>query len=176
MTAARGRGYIAAAVFVAAIVLANVLTTRYGFVEVGLDLEATAGTFAAGLALGVRDLIGDRRLMLAAVTIGALLSFAFADGRIALASFVAVLVSELADWQVYERVTAWPTAVLASNVVGAVVDTFLFLLIAGFFTWDAVPGQLVGKVVWATLVPLGLIYAVRSARAVHGDRLRPEGA
>jgi len=34
--------------FVAAIVLANWLTSRYGFVSVGLGLSATAGTYAAG--------------------------------------------------------------------------------------------------------------------------------
>lgn len=164
----RRLGYAAAAAFVVSIVAANYVTTRYGFVGVGLGLTATAGTYLAGLALGLRDVVQDalgRWGVLAVITVGAAVSYALADGRIATASAIALLLSEVADWRVYTPLRdRWPAAVLASNVVGAVVDTFAFLLIAGFFTWHAVPGQLVGKVVWATLVPLGLIYAARSAR------------
>lgn len=181
MSAARPLGYAAAGGFVASIVAANYVTTRYGFVPVGLGFTAAAGTYLAGLALGLRDVIQEglgRTAVLVVILIGAAVSFAVADGRIALASGVAVLVSELADLAVYTpiRKRAWPAAVLASNTVGAFVDTVVFLIVAGFFAWSAVPGQMVGKVVWATLVPLGLIYAVRSARAVPRHGLRPEGA
>jgi uncharacterized PurR-regulated membrane protein YhhQ (DUF165 family) len=177
----RRTGIAAALGFVASIVLANWLTTRYGFVGVGFGLTATAGTFAAGLALGLRDLVHDglgRWGVLAVIAIGAAVSYAVADPRIATASAVAVLISELADLSVYAplRKRAWAAAVLASNTVGAFVDTVVFLWLAGFFAWSAVPGQMVGKVAWATLIPLGLIYAARSARAVPGNRLRPEGA
>lgn len=177
----RTLGAAAAAGFIAAIVAANYVTTRYGFVTVGLGLTATAGTYFAGFALGLRDLIQDglgRRFVFAVILVGAAISYAVSDAHIATASAVAVLVSELADLAVYTplRARAWPLAVLASNTVGAFVDTALFLVIAGFFTWGAVPGQLVGKVVWATLVPLGLIYAARSARAVPRNRVRVEGA
>jgi uncharacterized PurR-regulated membrane protein YhhQ (DUF165 family) len=178
----RRLGYAAAAGFVLSIVAANYVTTRYGFVGVGLGLTAAAGTYLAGLALGLRDVIQDglgRVAVLVVILIGAAVSFAVSNPHIAMASAVAVLVSELCDLAVYtpiKRSGKWPLAVLLSNTVGAVVDTFLFLTIAGFFTWAAVPGQLVGKVVWATLVPLGLIYAVRSGRAVSSNRLRPESA
>jgi len=165
----RRSGVAAAVGFVAAIVLANYITTHYGFVAVGLGYTATAGTYAAGLALGLRDAIQDtlgRRAVLAVILIGAAVSYAVADANIATASAAAVLVSELADLAVYTpiRKRAWAAAVLLSNTVGAFVDTIVFLTLAGFFTWSAVPGQMVGKVVWATLVPLGLIYAGRSAR------------
>jgi hypothetical protein len=116
--------------------------------------------------------------VVAVILIGALVSYVVADARIATASAVAVLLSELADMAVYEplRSKSWPAAVLASNTVGAFVDTLVFLTVAGFFAWSAVPGQMVGKVVWATLVPLGLIYALRGERAVLRHRVRPEGA
>lgn len=175
----RTTGYAAALGFIASIVLANYVTTRYGFVSVGLGFTAAAGTYLAGAALGLRDLIQEglgRLAVIVVILIGAGASFLVADGRIALASGVAVLVSELADLAVYTplRRKAWPAAVLASNTVGAVVDTFVFLTIAGFFTWAAVPGQLIGKVIWATLVPLGLVYVARSVRggesvAVSGE-------
>jgi uncharacterized PurR-regulated membrane protein YhhQ (DUF165 family) len=166
----RRLGIAAALGFVASIVLANWLTTRYGFVGVGFGLVATAGTFAAGLALGLRDLVHDglgRWGVLIVIAVGAAVSYLVADPRIATASAVAVLLSELADFSIYAplRRRAWAAAVLASNTVGAFVDTVIFLWVAGFFAWSAVPGQMVGKVVWATLVPLGLIYAVRSARS-----------
>jgi uncharacterized PurR-regulated membrane protein YhhQ (DUF165 family) len=173
-------GWAAAVGFVVSIVLANWLTTRYGFVSVGPGLTATAGTFAAGAALGLRDLVHDglgRWGVLAVIAVGATVSFAVSDPRIAVASAVAVLLSELADWSVYAplRRRWWPAAVLASNTVGALVDTVVFLTVAGFFTWNAVPGQMVGKVVWATLVPLGLIYVARGRRAVpvRGGRAEP---
>ena len=169
-TVNRSTGYAAALAFVVSIVAANYVTTRYGFVGVGLGLTATAGTFLAGLALGLRDIIHDalgRGVVLAVILIGAVVSYAVSDPRIATASAFAVLLSELADLAVYEplRRRAWAAAVLASNTVGAFVDTVAFLWLAGFFAWGAVEGQMVGKVVWATLVPLGLIYAARSARS-----------
>lgn len=178
----RSTGFAAAVGFIASIVLANYLTTRYGFVQVGLGFTAAAGTYAAGAALGLRDVVQDglgRWAVLAVILIGAGLSFAVSDGRIALASGIAVLVSELADLAVYTPLRARgsrPLGVLLSNTVGAFVDTIVFLTIAGFFAWSAVPGQMVGKVVWATLVPLGLIYAVRSGRVVSRHGLRPESA
>lgn len=169
-TTPRPLGVLAALGFVAAIVAANYLTTAYGFVSVGLGLTASAGTYAAGAALGLRDLIQDglgRWGVLVVILVGAGVSFAVSDPRIAIASAVAVLVSEIADLAVYTplRQRSWPAAVLASNTVGALVDTVAFLTIAGFWAWGAVPGQMVGKVIWATLVPLGLIYAVRSLRS-----------
>lgn len=165
----RPLGLAAAAGFVVSIVAANYVTTRYGFVGVGLGLTATAGTFCAGLALGLRDVIHDtlgRWGVLAVIVVGAVISYAVSDPRIATASAAAVLLSELADTTVYAplRQRAWAAAVLLSNTVGAFVDTVVFLWIAGFFAWGAVSGQMVGKVVWVTLVPLGLLYAVRSAR------------
>jgi queuosine precursor transporter len=165
----RSLGLAAAAGFIAAIVAANYVTTRYGFVGVGLGLTATAGTYLAGLALGLRDVIQEglgRLAVFAVILIGAAISYAVSSHQIAVASAVAVLLSEAADMAVYTplRRRMWPLAVLLSNTVGAFVDTVVFLWIAGFFAWGAVEGQMVGKVIWATLVPLGLIYAIRSAR------------
>lgn len=165
----RPLGLASAAGFVGSIVLANYVTSRYGFVGVGLGLTAAAGTYLAGLALGLRDVIRDTlgmAGMLAVILVGAVVSYAVADHRIATASATAMLVSEVTDALVYERLRSRsrPLGVLLSNLVGSFVDTVLFLTIAGFFTWGQVPGQMVGKVVWATLVPLGLIYVARSAR------------
>jgi hypothetical protein len=55
--------------------------------------------------------------------------------------------------------------------VGAAVDTFLFLWLAGFPVWPSVPGQMVGKLA-ATVLP---VVAVVVGRAVLRYRVRPEG-
>jgi uncharacterized PurR-regulated membrane protein YhhQ (DUF165 family) len=74
---------------------------------------------------------------------------------LALASGIAFLASELADLSVYEplRRRGWWQAVAASNVVGLVVDSALFLWLAfgslAFF-W----GQAVGK---ATMTVVALV-------------------
>lgn len=151
--------------YVAAVVLANVLTDHFEFVPVWFGVSATAGTYAAGAALFTRDLLQDaagRRAVLAAILIGAAVSWGLSSPALAAASGAAFLVAELADMAVYtplRRRGRWAYAVLASNTVGAVVDTFLFLWLAGFPIWQAAPGQLIGKLLWATLLPLLLVTA-----------------
>ena len=153
------------AAFVACVWLANLLTERYGFVSVGFGLTATAGTYAAGLSFGIRDAlheVGGRRIVFAAIAVGAVLS-SFISPSLALASGVAFALSETADLAVYEplRRRRWVLAVIASNLVGAVADTGVFLHLAGFPVRDALAGQLVGK----ALMILPSIVIVRAVRS-----------
>lgn len=147
---------------VASVALANVLTSHYGLIPAGFGLMVTAGTYAAGLSLGLRDALhstGGIRWVLAAVAGGAVLSLFLGDGRIALASAAAFALAELADTAVYAplRRRGWRRAVTASNVVGALADTLLFLWLAGFgVTASAVGGQLLVKAVWMTLLALAV--------------------
>lgn len=149
---------VAAVGLVGSVVLANWLTEQYEFVRIGFGLSTTAGTLAAGAALALRDALQDtagKWVVFAAVAVGAVMSFVIASPQLAVASAVAFAVSELADMRVYTPLRSragfgsrrWSAAVLASGVVGAVVDTALFLGIA--FGWAAVMpamwGQLVGK-------------------------------
>lgn len=149
------RAVPAAVLYVALIVLANVVTSRYGLVPVGFGLAATAGVYAAGATLTVRDVVqeaGGRWLTLGLIGAGTGLSAAFGSGRIAVASAVAFLLSELADLAVYTvtRPRGWTPAVWASFVVAAPFDTVLFLWLAGFpVTGPGLGGQLLGKT-WAT--------------------------
>lgn len=150
------RAIAASAALLAAIALANLVTTHYGQVSAGFGLLVTAGTYFAGLALAFRDVLheeGGIGWVLGTIAAGCALSFALGDGRIALASAVAFLLAELLDLAVYAplRRRHWRTAVAASNAVGAVVDTFVFLTIAGFgLTWSGVGGQILVKAVWVT--------------------------
>lgn len=162
----------ATAVYVGSVVAANYVTTRFGLVAVGFGLSATAGTYFAGAALGVRDAIqdfGGRLFVLGAILSAAVVSYAVASPKIATASAAAFLLSELADLAVYSplRKRGWVRAVVASNAVGAVVDTLLFLSLAGFgITGGVFAGQLVGKALWATLLFLGVGVLFRRVRRV----------
>lgn len=160
----------AVAGYVGSIVAANVLTSRYELVPVWPGLLTTAGTYAAGCALLLRDVVQEtagRRAVLAAVAAGGVASWLMSSPSLAVASTAAFLVAELADMAVYTplRRRGWARAVLASNLVGAVLDTLLFLTLAGFpLTFGIVAGQLVGKLLWATLLPVALVTSVRAVR------------
>lgn len=127
---------------------ANWAISTFGFIPVGFGLLAPAGVLFAGAALALRDLVQDslgRGWAIAAIVIGAGLSY-FVSPAFALASGAAFLLSEAADLWVYTplRKRNWYGAVLASNAVGLVVDSALFLLIA-FGSLEFIAGQIVGK-------------------------------
>ena len=156
--------------FAASIVAANYLTSEYGLVPGGFGLLVTAGTYAAGFALLARDFVhryGGVRWALAAVLAGSVASWFLASPGIAVASTVAFLGAELIDLLVFtplrERKGFIPAA-LVSNIASAPTDTILFLWIAGFgVTAEAVGGQFIGKVLWATLIPLAIYWIARRA-------------
>lgn len=157
------------AAYVTTVVAANVITNHYGFVSVGFGLTTTAGTYAAGVALLARDALQDtsgRRAVLVAIVAGAVLSAWFSTPQLAFASGVAFLIAELSDMAIYTplRKRGWARAVLASNMVGAALDTVTFLWLAGFPIWAAAPGQLVGKVLWATVAPVLAVLLIRTVR------------
>lgn len=163
--------YLNLTLFLGLILVANWATSEYGLIPVGFGLMATAGTYFAGATFVVRDSLQDtagRWATIAAIVAGAALSFLIADPFIALASGTAFLAAEFADLAIYTplRKRGYVRAALASNVVGAVVDTFLFLWIAGFgITGQVVAGQMVGKLTMTALA-VACVLAVRGARRV----------
>lgn len=181
---------VCGAAFLGCILAANFVTSRYGTSPVGFGLTATAGTYFAGATFVLRDTVQDalgKRTVLALIVLGALLSYALAvtwfaaDAKflppgvtpvsVAIASGVAFLASEAADFAVYTpmRRRGYVRAAVASNVVGALVDTFLFLRIAGFdITSQVVAGQMVGKLA----VTAAAVLTVVGARAVLRQPVR----
>lgn len=139
------------ATYMFSIVAANWLTSTFGLMPIGFGLSVTAGTLAAGFALVARDGVQiscGKRLAVAAIIVGTLLSVVTSTPAIALASGIAFLVSEFVDLAVFTplRQHTLSGAVLVSSVVSAPVDTVLFLSIAGFgVTWQAVVGQFIVK-------------------------------
>lgn len=174
------RTVLLAAALLATIALANALTSYIGLISAGFGLLVTAGTYAAGLSLALRDLLHDAggvRWVLVAIVAGIGVSASAGDGRIALASAATFGLAELTDLAVYAplRRRRWRTAVAVSGAVGALIDTLVFLALAGFpITTNAVGGQLLVKAVWVTGAFLLVMEVAR--RAVSRQRVLGEGA
>jgi uncharacterized PurR-regulated membrane protein YhhQ (DUF165 family) len=161
-------GAVALAVYIGAIVAANILSANFGLVPVGFGLLVSAGTYAAGFALLSRDfvhnLLGIRGVAVG-IAVGLVFSWILATPALALASAVAFLVAELADLAVFIKIRrrGFARAALVSNIVSAPVDTVLFLWIAGFpLIFESIVGQMIGKIVWATVIPLVFFVGIRA--------------
>jgi uncharacterized PurR-regulated membrane protein YhhQ (DUF165 family) len=155
--------------YITTIFAANWAIATFGVVPVGFGLMAPAGVYFAGLAFTFRDLTQERLGRLPVV--GAILVGAGLSPQFALASGIAFLFSELADFAVYTplRDRGFLRAVFASNVVGAVLDSALFLILA-FGSLEFFWGQVAGKM-WITLAFLPLLWGVRVA-VLNGQRAR----
>ncbi len=159
----RYAGVLALAGYIATIFAANWAIERYGLVSVGFGYSAPAGVYFAGLAFTMRDLTQEflgRIWTVVAILVGAALS-ALVSPDFALASGVAFLFSETADFAVYTplRERGWLGAVAASNAVGLVVDSMLFLWLA-FDSLEFLRGQIIGKA-WMTALAVVVLWAVR---------------
>lgn len=157
-------GLVAAVALVGTVFAANWAIVTFGFVPVGFGLVAPAGVYFAGLAFGLRDVVHDalgRRAVFACIAAGGLVSVGVSP-VFAFASATAFVVSELADLAVYEplRERRWAVAAFASNIVGAVVDSALFLWLA-FGTLEHLLGQVVGKA-WMGALGVVLVAGARS--------------
>jgi uncharacterized PurR-regulated membrane protein YhhQ (DUF165 family) len=159
---------VIAVAYIGSIFLANYLTQNHGLIAAGFGLLVPAGTYSAGLALGLRDALQDQagvRWVLAAIAFGTVASW-LVSPALAVASATAFLVSELVDLGVYTPLRnrgRHLTAVALSNTVGAAVDTVIFLALAGFgLTWASIGGQLLVKAVFVT-APFLAWKAVRRA-------------
>ena len=184
LTQQQREGAIFFVAFAASIVMANVFIRFVGtfctptgvclipmWPSFGIgDGMVPSGVLWAGVALTLRDLV-QRRLGFwyswGAVAVGAGLS-ALLDPALALASGVAFFIAETLDLFVYTPLQQRNlfAAVIASNIVGLVVDSIVFLALAGLPLIYA-EGQIVGKL-WMTALALPMIYAIRQWDARRG--------
>jgi queuosine precursor transporter len=180
--------WAALAVYVASIPAANWLIRNVGPVvlpdgshlaPVGFGLLAPSGVYAAGAAFVARDVVqraAGRRWALAAIALGTALSAAVSP-RLAVASGSAFLFSELADFAVYTPLQrrSFVAAVFASGLVGSVIDSLIFLRVAGIPLSAALPGLLLGKF-WVQLlgIPLAIWLRRKIPNADEERRTHPE--
>ena len=130
----------------------------------GHPIMAPSGVAMAGLALVLRDLVQrrlGRTVGVLSIVAGAALSGAIAPPALVMASTVAFLLSELADFAVYTPLQArgLVLAVFASSTVGLIADSVLFLWLA-FGNLDFLAGQIIGKA-WMVLLALPVVHWIR---------------
>ena len=157
------------ALYLAAIIAANQIIAYYGPPAV-----IYVAFFLIGLTLVVRDRLhdafADQRLvkMAALIAAGSILSYVLnADaGRIALASFLAFAAAETSDALLYHtmRGRAWMERSNASNVIGAALDSIVFVTVAFGWSWTIIFGQFTAKVAG------GLLFSFLLARRVRAPR------
>ncbi len=169
----RTEGYLYLLGFGLSIPLANWMIGNVGtvcppdspcLIPVAPGVMAPSGVVMIGLALVLRDLVQRRlglRWVTGAIVVGALLSGLVAPPALVVASAVAFLLSETADLMVYTPLQArrLVLAVLASSVVGLVVDSVVVLYLA-FGSLDFLLGQVLGKG-WMVLAALPFIAWLR---------------
>ena len=163
------------AVYVAAIVLSNWMIGHVGIptgpggphlTPVGFGLLAPSGAWAAAVSFPARDVtqrLGGRRLGIAAIVVGAAVSWAVSDPRIALASGATYLCSEAAAMAVYTPLQRrwFVPAVFASGCVAIVVDSVLFLHLAGLYSTPVLEGLILGKF-WVILAAVPVTWVLRN--------------
>ncbi len=170
----RRTGWAAFVAYLASIPLANWMILHIGtvcvphggpcLVPVAPGLVAPSGVLTVGAALVLRDVVQrclGLRWGLAAIGLGTALSAAVAPAALVVASGAAFALSELADFAVYTPLQRRRllTAVVASSIVGLVIDSVVFLWLA-FSSLAFLPGQIVGKL-WAVLIAVPLVRLLR---------------
>ena len=129
-------------------------------IPVGFGLYAPSGVLMIGIALVMRDAVHEAlgsRAALVAIAIGCGLSLIVAPPELALASTAAFGFSEIANHAVYSRLREsgrW-LAVAVSGVVGAFLDSLLFVWIA-FGAIDLALGTTLAKI-YASVLVAGLL-------------------
>lgn len=154
MTRTHTAGLTALAAFILSIPAANWAFQVWGGVPIFLGYEAPAAALVVGFTFLARDYVHRHLGLMAclgAIAAGTALSV-LVNPSLALASGAAFLFSELADLAVLQKLRArgWSRAVAASNVVGALLDSLIFLSLA-FGSLAFLPGQLLAKLLTTLL-------------------------
>lgn len=155
--------------FATAVPLAGWLTGNVGtecapggpcLLPVGFGLDAPSGAFVLGASFVLRDAVhevGGSRAALVAIAIGGVLSAIFAAPALVVASVVAFVLAELADFAAYAplRKRSLMLAVFLSGLAGSIVHSAIFLWLA-FGSLDFIAGHVIGKA-WVSLLVLAFL-------------------
>lgn len=147
-------------------------------IPVGFGLMAPSGVLMIGLALVLRDAVHEAWGTigaLAAIAAGAVLSALFAPQALVVASVLAFTLAELADLMVYlplRRRRLW-VAVVASGLVGSIIDSAIFLYVA-FGSLDFIAGNVIGKT-WMSLAAVpAIMFMKRKYQLIPSTMERPK--
>lgn len=141
--------------YLVSIIIANIAFSTLPMIDLPYDQHIPPGTFLVGFIFVLRDFaqreIGNKVYL--AMLVGVILSYIMADPFVALASAIAFGLSEVIDALVYTY-TKKPMKdrVLLSSVVSTPVDSAVFLLMLGFFSWFGFILMVATKMLGAVIV------------------------
>lgn len=138
----------------------SIIVANLGFVYLPMIPLPFGEMFApmsllVGFIFVIRDFaqkqIGHKILGLMAI--GIAISYLLADPFVAIASAVAFGISETADWLYYSASKkSLKNRILVSSAISTPIDSAVFMLIAGFFSWYGLLVMIFSKMLGAYLV------------------------
>lgn len=141
--------------YVAAVVVANLGFAYLPMIPLPGGEMFAPMSLLVGFVFVLRDFaqreIGHR--VLAAMAVGVFASYLLADPFVAIASATAFAISEAVDWAVYTY-TRKPLKqrILISSAISTPVDSAVFMLILGFFSWYGFAVMVASKMIGALIV------------------------
>lgn len=140
--------------YLASILLANVLVYYFGILEFG-PLMFPAGAVVIGMTFSLRDLVQKEYgkwkcwyWTFAACAVSVIFSW-----ELALASSLAFMVSEAVDWTVFTYSKGnLKTRMLLSNLFGTPLDSLVFVPLVFGWAWPAILGQALVKFVSSLVI------------------------
>ncbi|MBD2102977.1 queuosine precursor transporter [Leptolyngbya sp. FACHB-261] len=165
------RRYLNATIYIVAVLAANYTATW--FIPLPIFGQVAVGTFIFGVTFTQRDRMhmSGRRFVYQVIALTALLCLLESlllkvPSRIIFASLTGIVLSEIADTEVYQRLLkrSWVLRVAGSNAVSIPIDTLLFnvLAFAGVFPL----AQLIG-IMWGELLVKAISSTVATAWRVR---------
>ncbi|MBI2427614.1 MAG: VUT family protein [Ignavibacteriales bacterium] len=163
---------INAIIYIAATLAANYTATW--FIHFPVFGQVSVATFIFGITFTQRDRVHNklgRKNVYVMIGVAALLNLAVTilgavEWRIILASFIAIILAETADTEIYQYYinNTWGLRVLKSNAVSIPLDSLLFntIAFAGVFTqWE------IASIIFGEIVFKGIVSAVAALRPIE---------
>jgi uncharacterized PurR-regulated membrane protein YhhQ (DUF165 family) len=142
-------------IYLASVVIANIGFTYLPMIPLPYGGMLAPMSFLVGFVFVFRDYaqreIGHKVLLFMAI--GVVASYILADPFVAVASAVAFALSEAIDWAIY-TVYRKPLKdrILLSSAISTPVDSAVFMLMLGFFSWYGLLIMVASKMVGAGVV------------------------
>lgn len=141
--------------YILAIVIANIGFSYIPMVSLPFGEKFAPMSLLVGFVFVLRDLaqrdLGHKVLF--AIGVGIALSYLLADPFVATASAVAFAISEITDWAVYTLYKKpLKQRILISSSISTPVDSAVFMLMLGFFSWYGFFVMVASKMLGALIV------------------------
>tara|TARA_R100001015_G_C4580632_1_gene137173 strand:+ start:463 stop:921 length:459 start_codon:yes stop_codon:yes gene_type:complete len=141
--------------YILAIVVANIGFSYIPMISLPFGEKFAPMSLLVGFVFVLRDLaqrdLGHKVLF--AISVGIALSYLLADPFVATASAVAFAISEITDWAVYTLYKKpLKQRILISSSISTPVDSAVFMLMLGFFSWYGFFVMVASKMLGALIV------------------------